>query len=131
MNRIGRALLISRSLVRAKPIHSSAPLLHAKVPLSRPSTYIPSTYIPSITAKRAFHASRPTQVPLIPFAGVIAGLVKSSSIVNIISFTSKTSLTLLPYHLRKGKGASMLLALVMIPLAGSGLLVAIGLDMVR
>jgi hypothetical protein len=125
MNRVGRYLLI-RSLVRARPIHSNSPLLHAKVPLSRPSTYIPS-----ITAKRAFHASRPTQIPLIPFAGVIAGLAKSSSIVNIISFASKTSLTLLPYHLRKGKGASMLLALVMIPLAGSGLLVAIGLDMVR
>ncbi|KAI8881738.1 hypothetical protein K501DRAFT_222396 [Backusella circina FSU 941] len=122
MNRFGSVITLGRSLARSRAINTGSPLARARAPQS-------FTYIPSVTTRRPFHASRPSQVPLIPFAGLIAGFAKTSSIVNIISFTSKTSLTLLPYHLRKGKGASVLMALVMIPLVGSGILVGVGLDM--
>ncbi|KAI8071709.1 peptidase family M48-domain-containing protein [Gongronella butleri] len=68
-------------------------------------------------------------VPLLPLPAVLAGLVKSGKLVSLVSLSSKTSLTLLPHSLRKGKGATAGKILVGVPLVGLTLLLAVGLDL--
>ncbi|KAL0079722.1 peptidase family M48-domain-containing protein [Phycomyces blakesleeanus] len=77
---------------------------------------------------RSFHASPSNKVPIIPLPAVIGALLKSGKLVSLVSLSSKTSMTLLPHSIGKGRAKWVVSLLAGIPIIGVALLLVVGLD---
>ncbi|KAI9021517.1 peptidase family M48-domain-containing protein [Phycomyces nitens] len=88
----------------------------------------PHRWIHRTPITRSFHASPSNKVPIIPLPAMIATLLKSGKLVSLVSLSSKTSMTLLPHSIGKGRARWIVSLLAGIPITGVALLLVVGLD---
>lgn len=105
-------------------------VLQQQRPWVRPAPFKQQLLKPA-SLRRPFHTTRPQQSPLIPLPAMIISALKTGKLVSLVSFSSKTSLTLLPHTLYNQKTRTYMKFLAGIPVIGLSLLVLVGLDQVR
>jgi hypothetical protein len=122
-----KSAFVKRSFITPRISTSNACYLKKPLQFQKLPSIIPTSIA---SQARSFHASRPSKIPIFSIPPIVLALLKTGKLVNILSISSKVSLTLLPHTYRSGK-MNITAFLVGIPLVGFAGLAVLGMDRVR